>query len=529
MKEEVGMKQRSSTKVWLGLAIAGLVLSGNPAQAQQNIYESIDGLSMALNAEPAPSGMNVNPNGIGDLLVGPYYDVREVDGDAQFNNIQIINTNTNNTNLPSCEFEDDWVFGTDGAGCYNQIGGILAKVRFRESKTSKEVLDFNIALSCGEVWAGRVELGANGLPQIVSKFPVVTSANSNEITTRPAFDPDNGGSAQGFAPTGIPTGLSAEDLQRGHFEVVGIEALFCEPNSGALSLDGNEWDRLGDSPETSPSNAMGGEVFLVRPGSGVSHNYNMTALSNYALIGFGPITVENLFGNDTPSFADCNMFNILSGTTQTPEECVQQSNVALSKSRVVAQYDVDPTTGGRTLVVVTFPNKYENCSASNGTWTGATAANGPFECGASEEVVCTIYDRLENYVEEDEGFISPNPAPGRCVLDREVNVLQLALSAADADPRADQVFATGALPAGESGWLDLDLARNPSGTVIHSQVANPLGDFAPNVLGMYVAGAQGLPAVGLEIQEFFNGNVGGTYGNTVPTLYEQTILMPGES
>ena len=104
-------------------------------------------------------------------------------------------------------------------------------------------------------------------------------------------------------------------------------------------------------------------------------------------------------------------------------------------------------------------------------------------------------------------------------------MLQLALSAADQDPRADQVFATGALPAGQSGWLDLDLVRDPEGNVLHEQnIPAIIGNYPNNVLGMLVTGTQGLPAEGLVIQEFFNGNVGGSYGNTVTPLYEQVLL-----
>ena len=513
------MKRRGPTKALVGLAAAGfVVLAGSASFAAVNIYESDAGLSEGENAIPAPSGPNLNPHGIGQFLLGTYYDVRQVDGDSQINNIQIINTNTNNTNLPPCNTLDR-VSGISGGGaCYDPNGGILAKIRFRESKTSKEVLDFVIALSCGEVWAGRIALNvASELPEISSIFPIVTSFAAASITTTPAFRD----SPQTFAPTGIPTGLTAADIQRGHFEVIAMEALSCEPDSGNLSLDGNVWTRINETP----SNSIGGEVFLVRAAAGVSHNYNLTALANFAPFPQGPITPVNLFGDNEPKFTDCLALDI-GGTPLTADQCVAASNMALSKSRLIAQYDVEDATSGRTLVVVTFPNKYENCFAVNGSWTGPTSANGPFECADTEEVTCTVYDRLENFQEEEQGFISPSPDPGRCTLDREVNILQLAQSASDQDDRADQVFTTGTLPAGDSGWLDLDLARNPAGVVIHKQV---IGPGENNILGIYMGGFHGLPTVGHVLQEFFNGNVGGTYGNTVPPLYEQTLLRPGES
>lgn len=512
------MKRRGPTWALVGLTAAGFVaLSVSASLAVNNIYESDSGLSDGTNATPAPSGPNLNPNGIGQFLLGTYYDVRVVDGDSQINNIQIVNTNTNNTSLETCD-DGDREDGVNGGGaCYDPNGGILAKVRFRESKTSKEILDFVIALSCGEVWAGRVALNvASELPEISSVFPIVTSFSGAAVTTTQAFL-----SPQGFAPTGIPTGLTAADLQRGHFEVIAMENLPCEPDSGDLVITGNDWTRINGTP----SNAIGGEVFLVRAAAGASHNYNLTALSNFAPWNNGPVTPPNLFGDNEPKFTDCTASDI-SGAPLTADQCVAGANMALSKSRLIAQYDAEDATNGRTLVVVTLPNKYENCIAVNGTWNGPTTANGPFECTASEEITCTIYDRLENFFEEEQGFISPSPEAGRCTLDREVNIIQLAQSAADKDDRADQVFATGSLPAGESGWLDLDLARNKGGVVIHKQV---IGDGENNVLGIYMGGFHGLPTVGHVMQEFFNGNVGGTYGNTVPPLYEQTLLRPGES
>merc|ERR1712080_341669 len=117
---------------------------------------------------------------------------------------------------------------------------------FRESKTSLEVLDFVIALSCGEVWAGKVDLNTTtNLPEIESRYPIVVQPfTSTTFPTRPAFDPNNGGKVQGFVPLGLPNGITAEDTQRGHFEVIAIEALPCEPQSGDFSLDGGDWDRL---------------------------------------------------------------------------------------------------------------------------------------------------------------------------------------------------------------------------------------------------------------------------------------------
>ncbi|MBM4267582.1 MAG: hypothetical protein FJ144_13375, partial [Deltaproteobacteria bacterium] len=123
------MKRSGPARAFLGLAVAGFVaLSGTIALAQEDIYENDTGLMfggvVGVLGDILPNetgftraGPTLNPNGIGQFLMGQYYDVRPVGGDAQHNNLQIINTNTNNSNLPECSAADFYA-GTDGAGCY---------------------------------------------------------------------------------------------------------------------------------------------------------------------------------------------------------------------------------------------------------------------------------------------------------------------------------------------------------------------------------------------------------------------------
>jgi hypothetical protein len=522
------------------LAVAGFVaLSGTIALAQENIYENETGLmfgGIVPDETDAPlvtgftaAGPTLNPNGIGQFLMGQYYDVRPVGGDAQHNNLQIINTNTNNTNLPPCT-EEDFENGIDGAGCYNPNGGILAKVRFRESKTSREVLDFVIALTCGEVWAARIDLNAGtGLPQITSRFPIVVTPFTNAgFPTRPAFDPTNGGASQSFASAAAVGGgtLTNLDIQRGHIEVIAMEALPCEPLSGDFSLSGGNWARLGT--DRTPTNAIGALLFMVRAGSGVSHSYNFAAISRFVQLGGGSIVpVSGPFANSVPDFTDCvasdlGAVNDYSGTI----ECVVQSNLILSKTRVIAQWDADPGTLGANDLVITFPNKYENCNANGGVWTGPFYGNTPFECGnVGEEAVCTIYDRFENFLEEQEGFISPSTEGPPCRLPREVNIISIGPGDALGD-RADIHFNTNGLET-TAGWVDIDLARNQEGNVIHLEEF--LDDDLHDILGVYLHGYWGLPTLGLSIQEYSNFSVGGTYGSADAPLYEQVILKPGQS
>ena len=555
MKEEVGMKRRGPTWALVMLVAAGVVaLTGSTALAQENIYENYSGLTGGTGVvvggtgeitDSVDAGTALNPNGIGHYLVGTYYDVRQREAGGalydQHNNIQIINNNTNNIELPICD-GDNTIDGTDGAGCYEPLGGIYAKVRFRESKGSTEAFDFVIALSCGEVWAARLQLSEGGMPQIRSQFPVAGNPRGDgTIETKPYFNPDSpdfnfgfgGDSNTTFFGGGAnkPAGISDDDVQRGYFEVMALEALQCEPDSGKLSLEGNTWTRVEDQQGAhfAPTHALGAEVFLVRPVQGISHNYNATAITRVAQPLTAPSVVDIML--TPPTFSEFPTWETCT-TKGDSDDCLSQANLILSKSRVMAQYDSETATGGSTNLVVTMPTKYANCGFNTTTGQWDNSPSGPFECApAGEETVCTIYDRLENLVEESEVPISPAP-PGAepCRLPREVTVIGLSYQGGE-NAGADFTINTSAIgPTAETGWFDLDLARNVSGAVIHSENIQQGADpGVADILGIGVTGYHGLPVVGLVMQEFVNDNVGGVYGNTVAPLYEQVILKEGQS
>ena len=76
MKEEAGMKLWSPTRAFVGLAAAGLVaLLGTTANASENIYKNVIGLN-----PQGEAGMDLNPGGSGQVLVGGLIDVRDNDG-----------------------------------------------------------------------------------------------------------------------------------------------------------------------------------------------------------------------------------------------------------------------------------------------------------------------------------------------------------------------------------------------------------------------------------------------------------------
>lgn len=572
MKEEVGMKRKSARALAGALVMSTVMLAAGAALAQEDVYENISGLNWSTAAPGlagarfplqgggdsltgfAYSNATYNPNGIGQYLFGQYYDVRPYTengaNDAQVVNIAIVNTNSNNTSLPPCTV-DDVLQGRDGENCYfdqgqdniTPKGGILAKIRFRESKFSSEVLDFNIALSCGEVWTARVQLGANGRPELFSEYPIVTSVGSDSklgivLRTKPAFKD----TPVGFSiPSNRTSRVSNLDTQRGYLEVIGVADLPCEPvdkdgNSVPIDLvNGNVWKT---NSAFNATNALAGEAFITRAASGVSFAYPFEAITRYRAlydipnrapstrgIGLSPQITNAIFSNDFPTLKNCLLFDINSNPAGGDDNCTRQFNLALAKGRLVSQYDISPVTAGKANFIVTLPTKYANCNFGG----GKTFPTTPFSCDAlnGEPITCTLYDRLENLA--DEGFVSPTESDS-CSLPRELTILGLETD--ENPPRVvsyNYDFSLGVpdnflTPA---GWLALELDNDAAGEVIHREIfAN---DSTFDVLGGRVRGYRGLPALGLRLQQYENGALAGTYGALVKMQGDDPVLFIGQS
>ena len=107
----------------------------------------VAGFGMAAGAAQA---VYLNPSGNGATLIYPYYSVQSAGGNAYNTYVSVVNT-------------------TDMVK--------VVKVRFREGKNSREVLDFNLYLSPNDVWTGAIVRTADGAGMIsVDRSCVVPNA-----------------------------------------------------------------------------------------------------------------------------------------------------------------------------------------------------------------------------------------------------------------------------------------------------------------------------------------------------------------
>jgi len=118
-----------------GLGFAGVASAGVATILADSAQVAVPGLTK-LTATNA-TGLTVTPDGIGHILLAPYYSTQNGNGTL----LSIVNT--------------------------DQVNGKAVKVRFRGAANSDDVFDFSLFLSPGDVWTANVSQDATtGLSQL---------------------------------------------------------------------------------------------------------------------------------------------------------------------------------------------------------------------------------------------------------------------------------------------------------------------------------------------------------------------------
>ena len=439
------------------------------------------------------AGTILNPEGKGDVLIAPYYDVRAINGKAQDTYFAIINEN----------MEGD------------THRGVAAKLRFREWDKSEEVFDIDIWLSDNDVWVGVLTRNPNnGLTTIISPDYVIIDSSTTTFTVSKTTTVSTGFDFfTDFAPGGAfneispPSGFTSADLTNmGYFEIIGEERTFTKPSTTTAPILVTRFTEGWDCP-----NSLSAYVYIVRVVDGVSLGYNATAIAN-----FSRQEVSKLFvgpGDVRPDLAE------------DAEDGLDQLEFELSKAQVYQGYSIEDSIAAQFSMIVTFPTKHFHFNKTSpvrldydllippfgAPFTGETANFG-------EVITPTIFDRNENPFKPESGFWSPRTTP-TISLPFEVNVIGLYKGTPPSVPlignRNNVAFSTGGF---QSGWMWIDLFVEANTTLAHFAV--PIDKPVWGHFGLDFTRYNGMPAIGLALQEFSNTSVGGAYGTIFPAFYQ---------
>jgi hypothetical protein len=322
----------------------------------------------------------LNPDGTGQVLIYPYYTVNSSGGNAFNTYISVTNT----TSVAKA-----------------------TKVRFREGRTSAEVLDFNLFLSPNDVWVGAIGPDTSDPSSAGRLF-----GNFETSCTYPAI-PAGGQPFTNIAYTGAPDNLPGTGLDRtreGYVEIFDMATLTGAlatavthtviggppPNCAAVRVN-----LTGNAALAAPTGGLYGEATIINVTNGAAVGYKADALAAYqSNIYYSDVaaTTPLLGSNAAPVslvLANNHAYTDVWGTVLGAEAPAGAKAVAavFMHTAVMNDYVLDIGTRSNTDWVLTFPGKNEFYTPTGtpfAPYTGILTTN-----GACETALFTFFDRDE--------------------------------------------------------------------------------------------------------------------------------------
>jgi hypothetical protein len=478
------------------------------------------GLALALNAH----GVSVNPDGVGQALIYPYYTVRSAAGNPFNTYLTVVNHTANAKAL---------------------------RVRLREGRLSKETLSVNLFLGPNDAWAAA----------IVPFEPGARLITLDSSCTDPGFAVD-------FIPGGLPyvqlrtdafsggnadgAGTDAARVREGFVEIIEMATLAGASATAAThtaGVPGNcELLRGSAVSVAAPTGGISDTLTLINVASGMDFTVNAEALAS-----LGTRAFYRPASDPYPDFAateiDSVSLIVANGKAYRSlwSRPVDAVSAAMMRDRWMFEYVLDVTTRSLTDVVATFPTRQ--------FYTTATQASAPFTQPASWAANCLppslpprgevlnygTYNREEGALLSscDSGLCpTPTPRAAACAAAAVASVVNGASHMPQVSGVASAVLGSTTQGLGDAGRLDTaNMFQNgwvriavENGPVLTSLPGSTRIDLAT---GTQTAGSHqlgGLPVVGMAMRIFQNGTLvcsagscQGNYGGAFPLKYERTV------
>jgi len=471
--------------------------------------------------------VNLNPDGLGQVLLYPYYSARGGNDTL----ISVVNTTSD---------------------------AKAVKVRFIEALNSREVLDFNLYLSPFDVWTSVVtadESGGRGIMRTADTsctvpYFVGNSADGvgeQEFLTF-QFTGDNfdaGPQTAERTASGYLEILEMGSIPEGSSFFDAIEHVNGVPRSGpgfgapcdvivGAWQNGGTWDVDSSAGLDTPGGGLFGTGSIINVDDGTLVAYDATAIDGFwgpeqiAHTNPGVVTPNLNSSNNTTS----NVFANGQVVTDDWSFGVQALNATIMFDKMMNEYNVNPAIGTRSEWVVTFPTKgfHTDRGFGGNIIGGSTTPIPPFTdlwalredlslSPACESMDLDFWNREEG-TEQQGLIVSPPPPVQGFQLCREVNIIRFASSGGvpaqteilkEPQRSSDALtFTNFNLPSGfNNGWLQFNFGNVPSSAGGGARVATAED------------GTQyfGLPTIGFWAQRFTNGELVLDSGDTVLSNY----------
>ena len=464
----------------------------------------------AIGMTGTASAVNVNSNGLGQVLIYPYYSVRS-------------NTNT-------------YISVTNTTASVKAV-----KVRFTEGRNSREVLDFNLYLSPKDVWTGGLVATADGAKLITSDTsctsPAIPAAGANFVNYAYA-----GTLVTGITQSGGDGDDASNDRTReGYFEIIEMGVVTnttvagwathtsasVPANCAAIqSLDaGAGMGNLTVNAVAAPTGGLLGGASLINVAAGTDYTYDPVALASFSTqnIWFTGGSIFPDLRNASPATSIVFKAGNVVRTNWTAATADSVTAV-LDHDRLMNEFVLDAATLSMTDWVITMPTKryYTPVSATAGTHTNAPfTQNFKGGVGACEPISVTTYSREEQTTVAVGGFSPPAPGPAGTSLCWETTIMTFNNGSAATSALLGSKNMVNLATSYTNGWVNMAFAQT---------YTSPLAVAAGNLPNATQHIYTGLPTVGFMVQDFVNGNVGGVlsnYGGNFIHKYTTNIANAG--
>jgi len=381
------------------------------------------GLAGVAGLASTAQALNLNPDGLGSVLIYPYYTVNKSNQTL----ISVVNTQ-------------------------DEVKAV--KVRFLEGRNSREVLDFNLYLSPYDVWVAAIYA-----PSATSAATLITPDTSCTVPKIPtagvAFK--TAGFSGAFDDNG---GTTVARTREGHIEMIEMGTVGNPYAAAATHDDGvpddcqflvDSWSSGGGWTDTNgadsvslPTGGLYGAGTIVDVPNGTLHAYNADAIEGFYRYEEDPARLHSDPGSTFPSLADATDDDVYStsyvfGTLGSLVISRWDSNLATPNSvssvymhdAIFNEFVTDPALGAASEWVITFPTKrfYVDVTSDASTvrpFTEAFRDDAAPNGKSCELIALTLWDREELSLSgfDEPIFSPPDPTnPNDLTLCYEAQVL----------------------------------------------------------------------------------------------------------
>lgn len=434
-------------------------------------------------------------NGIGQALIYPYYTVQQDSSGNSFNTyLSVVNTTAT---------------------------GKVVKVRFREGKNSREVLDFNLYLSPNDVWTGAI-VPADSTTASPGRLITADVSCTNPAIPATGVDFRNHQYSGAFDDA---AGTTLSRTREGYVEmlematVIGPSLVAITHGAtgsppGCASVQGPGPNALPLADQAAPTGGITGTGTLINVNNGSDSGYNAIALAN--------VTAANIYtdiGSEVGNLAQADPVSVVITSSATGTRAYTSAWLAgidavsstMMHQNVINEYVLDAATKSNTDWVMTFPTKrfYVTTAAANPPFTNKFTATGSCETFGFQ-----FFNREERGAAAAGGDFSPLPPGVTAGLCWESTILSIRSGQAH-NPSGTTSGVLGSVntqPVNvttgfQNGWANLSFTGANSLVGLVSQA----GSNTVNVTtGVAAAGAQtylGLPVTGFMARTFNNGTL----------------------